>query len=50
MNDTHEMAHSEIHTDLVSAIDKQVPSTKKPYRVMKCYLGSDEAKAALGIP
>lgn len=45
----HEMALSEIHTDLTSAMDKQGPSLRTPYGVMKCYLGCGEAETELGV-
>ena len=39
----------EIHTDLTSAMDKQGPSLRTPYGLMKCYLGCGEAETELGV-
>lgn len=36
--------HSQRYTDLTSAMDKQGPSLRTPYGVMKCYLGCGEAE------
>ena len=43
------MALSDIHADFTLAMDKQRPSLRAPYGVMKRCLGCGEAEAELGV-